>query len=103
PRLLPATEQSAGLLSGFAGERRDPPSPPLLRGGGTEARDASPIVERISEHGRRMEEVMSGLEKSLVALFATQTETLNRLRDRLPEHDRRWLEQSANRRAAFAP
>ena len=65
-------------------------------------RDAQTMAETIGEHGRRMEELISGLEHSLAAMFATQTETVSRLRDRLLEHDRRWLEQSANRRAAFA-
>jgi hypothetical protein len=101
--LVSATGERAGLFSRFAGEQRDPPYPPLLRGGAATARDEQSIVERIDEHGRRMEEVMTGLEQSLAALFASQTESLNRLRDRLLEHDRHWLEQAANRRAAFAP
>jgi hypothetical protein len=102
PSLMPTAEHSAVLLSGFADEQRDPPSPPLLRGG-DEARDVQPIVASISEHGRRMEDMFGELEQSLAAMFATQAETVSRLRDRVLEHDRRWLEQSANRRAAFAP
>ena len=99
--LVSATEDSAALFSRFPGEQRDPPYPPLLRGGADTARDEPSIVERIDEHGRRMEDIVGGLEQSLAALFESQTETLNRLRDRVLEHDRRWLEQSANRRAAF--
>jgi hypothetical protein len=105
---------------------RDPHCPALLRGGEA-ARQAAPfrfgdavqpgdhsdnasdnrgvhqLLETIADHGRRFEEVLSDLEQSLAALFTTQIETLQRLRDQARDHDRRWTEQSANRRTAFSP
>ena len=105
---------------------RDPPGPPWPRGedAAPEAapfvlNDAVPpaehfdtdagdrglpfLVETIADHGRRFEEVLSDLEQSLTALFTTQIETLQRLRDQARDHDRRWAEQSANRRTVFSP
>jgi hypothetical protein len=61
------------------------------------------LAATISEHGRRVEDVMSDLEQSLTALFATQIAALQRLHDQARDHDRRWAEQNANRRASFAP
>jgi hypothetical protein len=111
----PATEDRTSLFPGLTGNQSHPPCPPLRRGGGDRATRADQsdagahsqvldaIIERIGDHGRRLDDALGELERSLAGLFASQTETLNHLRDRVLEHDRRWLEQSANRRAAFAP
>ena len=66
-------------------------------------RGLHPLIEMIGEHGRRFEEALSSLEQSLTALFTTQIETLQRLRDQARDHYRRWAEQAANRRTAFSP
>ena len=62
--------------------------------------DQSP-VEGVSETSRRLEQTARDLETSLTHLFTTQIETLQRLRDRVDEQERRWVEQQSARRAAL--
>ena len=62
--------------------------------------DQSP-VEAVSETSRRLEQTARDLETSLTHLFTTQIESLQRLRDRVDEQERRWVEQQSARRAAL--
>jgi hypothetical protein len=56
--------------------------------------------ETIAEQSGRLEEVLSDLEQSLVSLFTTQIDALARLGEQARDQERRWVEQTANRRAA---
>lgn len=49
----------------------------------------------------RLEQVTRDMEASLTRLLTTQIEALTRLRERLEEHERRWIEQTGARRAAM--
>ncbi len=113
-------------LSGEQTTSPDPPGPPLRRGG-EDVRPASAfqsddalhsarlpaadagdravhqLVETVGEHGRRLEEVLSELERSLTTLFNTQLDAFRQLRDHAREQERRWVEQTTNRRTAYAP
>lgn len=62
--------------------------------------DPSP-VDAVSESSRQLEQTAHDLETSLTHLFTAQIETLQRLRDRIDEHERRWVEQQGARRAAL--
>jgi len=49
----------------------------------------------------RLEQVTRDMEASLTRLLTTQIEALTHLRERLEEHERRWIEQTGARRAAM--
>ena len=59
------------------------------------------ISDTVHETSRQLEQTARDLENSLTRLFATQIETLQRLRDRVDEQERRWVEQQAARRATL--
>lgn len=78
----PLPEDSSATMPGNAGQRQ--------------------FVEAVDDGSRQLEQALHDLESSLTNLFQTQIETLNRLRDQTQQHERRWTEQTAARRAAFA-
>ncbi len=58
-------------------------------------------LDAVGESSRQLEQTARDLETSLTRLFTTQIETLQRLRDRIAEHERRWVEQQGARRATL--
>jgi hypothetical protein len=62
--------------------------------------DQSP-VDSVNETSRQLEQTARDLETALTHLFTTQIETLQHLRDRVDEQERRWVEQQAARRATL--
>jgi hypothetical protein len=63
-------------------------------------RDQSSL-DAVGEASRQLEQTARDLETSLTRLFTTQIETLQRLRDRVDEQERRWVEQQSARRATL--
>ncbi len=59
------------------------------------------FAETIADQGGRLEQVLSDLEHSLVSLFTAQIDALGRLAEQARDQERRWVEQTANRRAAL--
>ena len=64
------------------------------------SRDQSSL-DAVGEATRQLEQTARDLETSLTHLFTTQIETLQRLRDRVDEQERRWVEQQSARRATL--
>lgn len=75
----------------------------------TDAGDASQPGDRgfrqvqraLDEHGRQFEQIVGDLEAALTRLFGVQLDVLTRLREQADEHERRWVEHGAARRASF--
>jgi len=67
-------------------------------GGGSHNQSSA---DAVNESSRQLEQTARDLETSLTRLFATQIETLQQLRDRVAEHERRWVEQQSARRATL--
>lgn len=65
------------------------------------SRAARQMQDSLDEHGRQFEQIMGELEAALARLFGTQIDILTRLREQADEHERRWVEHGAARRASF--
>jgi len=98
-------EEPRFTYSKHAAGNATPPDPPLRRGGSKDdsgdAYDSGMqrLVNTLAEQGGQLEDVLSDLETSLTSLFTTQFESLSRLCEQARQQERRWVEQSANRRA----
>jgi hypothetical protein len=60
-----------------------------------------PAASPHDDSATRLEQLTRDMESSLTRLLTTQIEALTRLRERLEEHERRWIEQAGARRAAM--
>ena len=78
-------------------------TPPARRSGRDDGnRQVEHVIETVGEHTQRLEEVLNELEQSMTSLLTTQLNSFHRLRDQAQEQERRWLEQTADRRASYS-
>ena len=106
----PALDQPSALGQSFPAGAKPPRAPdfhsnesfqPADRAATTGSSPDQSPVETVDETSRRLEQTARDLETSLTHLFTTQIESLQRLRDRVDEQERRWVEQQSARRAAL--
>jgi hypothetical protein len=74
------------------------PPDPARRFEQSPVRDEVPAAHA-DDSAARLEQVTRDMEASLTRLLTTQIEALTRLRERLEDHERRWVEQASARRA----
>jgi hypothetical protein len=66
---------------------------------GTKSDSVQDLAAQIDDGSRRIAQTVGDLDTSLARLFETQIESLQRLVERALEHERRWVDAAAMRRA----